>query len=126
MRRKKATISARGRTADLDDPEAVEAVVAPVIADALADAAARRQTRIPGTEPTSFPEVNAAADHFLDARAKSKAAREFEKDAKETLIVRMRKRGLGVYSDGAGLLIQLDTEDKVRVTKKRRAPKDED
>ena len=110
----RATISARGKSADLDDPKAV----AEVLTEAFTPRA--KQTRIPGTEATSFPEVNAAADLFLDARAKSKAVREFEKDATESLIEKMRGRKLLHYSDPAsGLTIELDSRDRVVVKRKK-------
>ena len=71
-----------------------------------------------GTEPTSFPDVNDAAEHYLEAREKKKAASEFAKDAETSLVDKLRKRNLLEYRDEQrGLVVQLDTKDKVTVKK---------
>ena len=96
----------------------------------------KRQTRIEGTEPTSFPDMNEAAEAFLYARQKkkdaaefakdaaefAKDAAEFAKDAEESLVTKMRKREMLHYRDaGAGLEIELDTKDRIKVRKIRKA-----
>lgn len=77
-----------------------------------------RQQRIEGTEPMTFPDVNEAAEHYLDAREKKKQASDFAKDAEDSLVSKMRKRSLLTYKDAErGLVVELDTKDKVKVKK---------
>lgn len=80
------------------------------------------QATMPGTEPTIYPEVNEAAEHYLGARDDAKAAAEFKKDAAESLVQKMRARNLLHYRDPQrGLTVELDTADKVRVVKDKGA-----
>lgn len=79
---------------------------------------AGKQTRIERTEPTVFPDVNEAAEAYLEAKDKAKDAREFAKGLEESLVEKMRKRKLLEYRDEQrGLTVQLDTKDKVTVKK---------
>jgi hypothetical protein len=85
------------------------------------------QTRIEGTEPTTFPDVNRAAEQFLEARQGAKNSAENVKRAQIALIGLMRKHGLTTYRDPLegddGLVIELDEKDVVKVTKARKPRK---
>lgn len=56
-----------------------------------------KQTRIPGTEQKKVPEIERAADHYVDVRDKRMELTEAEVDAKDKLLAAMRKHGLDVY-----------------------------
>lgn len=82
------------------------------------------QTRIDGTEPTSFPDVNRAAEQFLEARQGAKNSAETVKRCQIDLITAMKKHGLTRYRDPLegddGLVIELDEKDVVKVTKTKK------
>lgn len=86
-----------------------------------------KQQRFEGNEPTTFPDVNRAAEQFLEARQGNKNAAENVKRAQIALISLMKKHGLTSYRDPLegddGLVIHLDGKDVVKVTKARKPRK---
>lgn len=79
-----------------------------------------KQTQIAGTERKVAPAVNTAGQNYVAIRDKRMTLTKKEKEAKDALIVEMRKAGETVYRDDTStppLIITLSSTDNVKVTK---------
>jgi hypothetical protein len=81
---------------------------------------AKRQTALPGMERKEIPEVNDAAEAYVEARDKRMALTEKEVEAKDALLTVMTKHKLQVYKDESAspplVVTVLQGEAKVKVS----------
>lgn len=88
-----------------------------------------RQTSIPGTEGPRIPELDQAAEAYVDVRNERMGLTEREVAARSGLVATMRKHGQTVYRvDGEEPLIVtlLEGEAKVQVRKEKAKRAEED
>lgn len=78
-----------------------------------------KQQYIPGFEPPSVPAVDDAADTYTEARDERQKLSKEEKQAKVSLIEKMREANMDRYETPGGLIVSLlnDTDVKVAVKK---------
>jgi hypothetical protein len=79
-----------------------------------------KQGHLPGMEPPSVPEIEKAADDYVEARDARMAAMEPEASAKKLLTELMKKHGLATYEYDSRI-VTLAGEPEVRVKKKKTA-----
>jgi len=81
----------------------------------------KRQLPIPGTETNEIREVNVAAELYVDARDARMVKTEAEVEARDALILAMKKHKLENYRDDDAtppLIVTLIAgEDKIKVTR---------
>lgn len=89
---------------------------------------AKRQKALPGMEPVAIPEVDAAAEAYVQQRDKRMRMSVKEKDAKNALIAAMAKHELSIYrDDGANLVVTVsEGSPNVKVEEAKPEPKDDD
>jgi hypothetical protein len=84
-----------------------------------------KQSTIPGTTPKAIPEIDAAAEAYVEIRDKRMKLTTKEVEAQAVLVAAMEKHGLTVYrctSTDETLDVTMVTKTRAKV----RGPKDED
>ena len=87
-----------------------------------ARAARPRQLTVPGTDAPKYPDVDEAADQYVEVRDSRMALTKRETAAQATLLATMQGRGLTVYrleTEDGNLLVTVEDERKVHVRKER-------
>jgi hypothetical protein len=82
----------------------------------------RRQPALPGLEAPKHPDVDAAADAFVEVRDERMGLTSREVEARDALIAVMKTHGLSVYrieTDEGALLVTVTDESKVTVRKEK-------
>ena len=89
---------------------------------------AKKQGELAGMESPSYPEIDAAAEHYVEQRDKRMKLTEKEKVAKDVLIAAMEKQGVQIYRDltaSPPLLVTILTKHNVAVEQQVAGPDEE-
>lgn len=78
----------------------------------------KRQKHLPTMEPPSIPEIDKAAEEYVEARDERMAMTEREVDTHDTLLSLMRENGLTSY-EFDDHTVTLETKAKCRVKRKK-------
>lgn len=87
--------------------------------------ARKKQTFIPGTEPESHPDIDRAAELYVDARDERCRLSKEEAEAQDNLLETMLKHGLSTYEFDGKIVVALSKTKIVVKTKKDKANGDE-
>jgi hypothetical protein len=83
-----------------------------------------KQRHLPGLEPPSIPKIDKLADTYVEHRNSRMAKLEEETAAKDLLWAAMIEAGLKSYETPDGMVVEILSEEKIKVKKKK--PESED
>ncbi len=78
-----------------------------------------RQQWIPGAEPLSIPEIDAAAEHYRTTRRDRAALSVQEREEMYSLVELMKKHDLPAYETADGFIVYAISKTKCAVKKKK-------
>lgn len=78
-----------------------------------------RQQRLPGLEPDSHKDIDAAADHYYETMMERVGMSKEEDEAKTALIEKMKEHGCDRYETPDGLVVTVLNKSNLKCKKKK-------